>query len=146
MRNMSFALTAWQVRNRTKTVTRRIGWRFAKVGDVVQPVVKGQGLKKGETVERIGGPIRIIAVNRERVGDLLLHEPRGFMEVQREGFGGELTPRMFVELFCQHNNCGRHDYVTRIEFEYVDTLADVAATVSRARRARRLNRFVERLS
>ena len=48
---MSFALTTEQVRNRTKTVTRRLGWATAKAGDIVQPIVKGQGLKKGERVD-----------------------------------------------------------------------------------------------
>ena len=57
MRNMSFMLTTEQIKNRTKTVTRRLGWRNAKPGDVVQPIVKGQGLQKGETVQKIGGPI-----------------------------------------------------------------------------------------
>src|SRR4051812_15043835 len=70
VRNMSFALTTAQVRARTKTVTRRGGWLFAKVGDVVQPVVKSQGIKKGEHVEKIGGPIRFVAVDRVVLGDI----------------------------------------------------------------------------
>ena len=50
-RNMSFAMTTEQVRNQTKTVTRRQGWRFLNAGDILQPVVKGMGLKKGEKKE-----------------------------------------------------------------------------------------------
>lgn len=73
MRHMSFALTTEQVRARTKTVTRRVRWLFAKPGDIVQPVVKGQGLKKGETVEKIGAPIRFVSVRREPLG-YALHE------------------------------------------------------------------------
>lgn len=114
MRNMSFFLTQRQVRERTKTVTRRIGWRNAKAGDVVQPVVKGQGLKKGETVERIGGPIRFVKVTREplayvlgRIGDEAL-----------EGFP-QMSPIDFVNMFCDHNGCEPDDEVTRIEFEYL---------------------------
>jgi hypothetical protein len=57
VRNISFALTTAQVRARTKTVTRRVGWTFLKPGDLLQPVVKCRGLKKGERVEKIGGPI-----------------------------------------------------------------------------------------
>jgi len=34
-RNISFALTTQQVRNRTKTVTRRAGWLFLKAGDIL---------------------------------------------------------------------------------------------------------------
>ena len=48
MRNMSFAMTTEAVRNQTKTVTRRFGWWFLKPGDMVQPVEKAMGLRKGE--------------------------------------------------------------------------------------------------
>lgn len=117
MRNMSFALTTEQIRNRTKTVTRRVGWTFAKVGDVVQPVVKGQGIPKGGTVEKIGGPIRFISVRREPLG-LILGRPG---DVQREGFS--VTGVDFVNMFCDHNACEPDDEVTRIEFEYVEAHA-----------------------
>jgi len=50
MRNMSFFLTTDQIRNKTKTVTRRDGWLFLKPGDIVQACVKCQGLKKGEKI------------------------------------------------------------------------------------------------
>ncbi len=55
MRNMSFAMTTEQVRNQTKSVTRRFGWWFLKPGDEVQPVVKGMGLKKGDQIEKVCG-------------------------------------------------------------------------------------------
>ena len=38
MRHMSFALTTKQIKSRTKTVTRRLGWTFLKPGDLIQPV------------------------------------------------------------------------------------------------------------
>ena len=53
-RNMSFALTTEQFLNRTKTVTRRKGWRFLKPGDVVMGCKKCMGLKPGEQLERLG--------------------------------------------------------------------------------------------
>lgn len=65
MRNMSFALTAEQIRNRTKTVTRRLRWFRLKPGALLQPVLKSQGLKKGEHVEKICGHIRVVGVRRE---------------------------------------------------------------------------------
>lgn len=114
MRNMSFMLTTEQVRNRTKTVTRRLGWKNAKPCDVVQPVVKGQGLKKGERVEKLGGPIRFVKV--ERVP--LAHSSLTFEDVAREGFHGQ-GPSDFVDMFRKHNGCERHTEVTRIEFEYL---------------------------
>lgn len=43
MRNMSFSLTTDQIRGRTKTVTRRLGWRFLQSGDQVQACVKSRG-------------------------------------------------------------------------------------------------------
>lgn len=115
MRLMSFALTTEQIRARTKTVTRRRGWLFAKPGDVVQPVVKAQGLKKGEHVEKIGGPIRFVAVDRVVLGDI---SPQ---DVYREGFPDH-TPREFVALFKKANGGGLKDQVvTRIQFEYVES-------------------------
>lgn len=113
MKNMSFALTTDQIRRRIKTVTRRTGWKDAKVGDIVQPVVKGQGLKKGEKAEKLGGPIRFTAVDRQPLA-YALHDG----ETTREGF-----PLMsgvdFVNMFCDHNGCEPDDEITRIEFEYI---------------------------
>ena len=44
MRNMSFSATVQQVRDRTKTVTRRVGWKTLQPGEVLRAVEKGQGL------------------------------------------------------------------------------------------------------
>ena len=115
MRLMSFALTTEQVRNQTKTVTRRLGWKNAKPGDVVQPVVKSQGIPKGGKVERIGGPIRFVSVTRVRLGDI------STIDVHREGFPN-LTQRQFVEMFKEHNGGLKDQVVTRIEFEYVEAI------------------------
>ncbi len=114
MRLMSFALTTDQVRNRTKTVTRRMGWKTAKPGDVVQPIVKGQGLKKGEHPETIGRPIRFVRVDRVPLNGPTLT----FDDVAREGFPGQ-GPSDFVDLFRGHNGGQREQPVTRIEFEYL---------------------------
>jgi hypothetical protein len=109
---MSFALTTRQVRAREKTVTRRNGWRRARVGQVVQPIVKGQGLRKGEHVETIGGPIRFVDVRRERL-DAITPE-----DVHREGFPGR-SSKWFVAMYLEANGGRRDQIVTRIEFEYV---------------------------
>jgi hypothetical protein len=111
---MSFALTTEQVRNRTKTVTRRLGSRTAKVGELRQPVVKGMGLKKGEKVTKINGPICFTDVRPEPV-DAITPE-----DVVREGFPG-MTPAEFIEFFCRHNRCPPSTVVTRIEFTYVES-------------------------
>jgi hypothetical protein len=109
---MSFALTTPQVRAQTKTVTRRIGWTFARPGDLVQPIVKGQGLKKGQTVERIGHPIRVVSVRREPLHAITDDD------VVREGFP-QLSAREFAGMFMDHNACLFDQLVTRIEFVYL---------------------------
>ena len=43
-------LTQDQVRRRFKRVTRRLGWRNLKVGDVLCGVEKAMGLKAGEKI------------------------------------------------------------------------------------------------
>ena len=71
---MSFALTTEQIFNRTKTVTRRVGWTFLKPGDLLCAVRKGQGLKKGEKVERLA-TLRVVSVRRESLDRCrLVHE------------------------------------------------------------------------
>lgn len=121
MRNMSFALTTEQVRQQTKTVTRRLGWKDLQPGDLIQPVVKCQGLKKGERVEKIGGPIRVVTVWREPLHALTV-QSLGYAltnETAREGFP-QMTTAEFVAMFCQANKCRPNDMVTRIQFEYAE--------------------------
>lgn len=117
MRNMSFTLTTEQVRTRTKTVTRRIGWTTLQPGTLLQPVVKGQGIPKGGTVEKIGGPIRVVSVEREPLRELHDYCGAAGNEVTREGFPN-LTTEEFIAMFCEHNRCRETDEVTRIEFTY----------------------------
>jgi hypothetical protein len=110
--NMSFALTTEQVRRREKTVTRRNGWKFAVVGQVVQPVIKCQGIPKGGHVEKIGGPIRFVDVRRERLDAITIED------VAREGFP-HLTARAFIAIYLDANGGAPDQIVTRIEFEYL---------------------------
>ena len=111
MRNMSFFKTTEQIRNGTKTVTRRLGWTFLKPGDEVMACVKCQGLKKGEKVEKIR-PLRIVRVSRESLMEIT------FRELRNEGFPN-MGRYFFMDMFCRLNNCFRNTVVTRIEFEYV---------------------------
>lgn len=111
MRHISFFLTTPQFKSRTKHVTRRLGWKDAKPGDVLMAVEKGQGLKRGEKVKKLG-PIKIVSVRRERLDEI------DGDDVRHEGFP-ILTPRTFIEMFCEHNGCNPADEVTRLEFEYL---------------------------
>lgn len=120
VRNISFALTTKQIRNQTKTVTRRLGWTFLKPGDLLQPIVKGQGIKKGQHVEKIGGPIRVERVSGEWMSDFW-QRVDAKEECRREGFP-EMTPLQFVCFFRgSHPDPGADDLrVTRIEFSYTE--------------------------
>jgi hypothetical protein len=133
MKNMSFFLTTESARARTKTVTRRNGWAGLKPGDRVQQVVKGQGLKQGEKIQKIH-VIQIIN-NRPETLNLLIQMPEyGRREMVREGFP-EMDPANFVKMYCDHNKTTPSSLVNRISFRYLissreeDTLK-VPASVS----------------
>ena len=111
MRNMSFALTTDQFLDGTKTVTRRLGWKFLKPGDRFRACVKCMGLKKGEKVQVLG-ECEVVSVRRERL-DHITNE-----DTEREGFPG-MTAAEFVAMFCRHMGCKPYDEVTRIEFKRV---------------------------
>lgn len=115
-RNISFALTTDQIRKRTKTVTRRLGWKNLKPGQILNACVKCMGLKPGEKIERLG-QIRVVDVRQESLSQLF--GQYGLEESRKEGFGDQ-SGHKFVSMFCQHMGCERDQVVTRIEFEYVD--------------------------
>lgn len=117
MRHMSFSLTTPQMRARTKTVTRRLGWATLQPGTLLQAVEKSQGLGKGGKVVRIG-VIRVVAVSQEPLRHL--HRTSyGDAEATREGFQ-TMRGEQFAAMFCEHMHCGLDRVVTRIEFEHVE--------------------------
>jgi hypothetical protein len=119
VRNISFALTTDQIRAGTKTVTRRMGWLALKPGELLQPVKKGMGLKPGEKIERLRGPIRVTSVRREMLNEMVRLPAYGRQECDYEGFP-DYSPASFVDMFCRsHTGCKPNSIVTRIEFEYV---------------------------
>lgn len=123
MRNISFMLTQQQVRDRRKTVTRRVGWEKLKAGELLRGVEKGMGLKSGEKIVPLA-TIRVVSVSREPLSAMTADVEYGLGECSKEGFGGHPTlkwPSAFVEFFCNsHRGCTPETIVTRIEFEYVD--------------------------
>lgn len=110
-------LTTAQFRARTKDVTRRNGWRHLKRGDIVEAVEKGQGLKKGEKVVRLGR-IRIKSNRVEALHRMTRQPDYGRRECIREGFP-ELTQEQFVAMYCKHNDCKPNKLIQRIAFEYL---------------------------
>lgn len=112
MRNISFAITTKQFRDRSKTVTRRMGWKGIKVGNRLQGVKKAMGLKKGEKIEVLG-IIEVTDVSFEPLNTITQED------VVKEGFP-EMCPAEFVEMFCgTHKRCMPDTVVTRIEYRYV---------------------------
>lgn len=111
---MSFAATVDQVRQRRKTVTRRMGWAILKPGDRLVAVERARGVRVGDRVEL--ATIEVVDVRRERL-DAITAE-----DCAAEGFP-ELTPADFVQLFARLNGLKGEDvgatFVTRIRFRYV---------------------------
>jgi len=125
VRNMSFSHTTEQMRARTKTVTRRIGWLGLKPGDLLQAVEKAMGLGKGGKVRRLG-VIRVLTVRRERLDELVRPGSYGAEEMVKEGFP-ELDPQDFMLRYFVEK-IEPNELITRIEFEHV---AGSGETVSR---------------
>jgi hypothetical protein len=118
-------MTTDQIRAKTKTITRRIGWLNLKPGEILQAVEKARGLKKGEKMKKLG-LIRVVDVRREPLLKLFSSCTSyggtlgyGEEEMIREGFPG-LDPEDFVKFFLKGHD---HDYteedITRIQFEYL---------------------------
>ena len=111
MRNMSFALTEAQLLDGSKTVTRRLGWKTLKPGDRFQAVRKAMGLKKGERVEPLA-VCEVLSICRERLDAIDQQDCR------LEGFP-DLSPVLFVDMFCRAMRCTPATIVTRIWFSRV---------------------------
>lgn len=122
MRNISFMLTKDQIVNRSKTVTRRLGWWKLKPGDVIRGVEKGMGLKAGEKVKPLA-TVRVVSVRPEPLKAMTDDADYGFIECELEGFGEHATlkfPSEFVSFFCNsHRGCTPETVINRIEFEYL---------------------------
>ncbi len=114
MRLISFALTRDQFEKRSKTVTRRVGWNFARRGMILRCVDRVMGFKKGERPEVLGF-VEIVSVRRERLDAIEK------ADVIREGFP-DWTPAEFVHFVCGEFNAKPWTIVTRLEFRYLETV------------------------
>ncbi|MCB1641787.1 MAG: hypothetical protein KDI37_08655 [Xanthomonadales bacterium] len=95
-------------------MTRRKGWKRLEPGTVLNACVKCMGLKPGEKIEKIC-QIRVVDVRREPLTAII---DEGQAGADREGYP-LISPRRFVEVFCEHMGGDENQEVTRIEFEYV---------------------------
>lgn len=136
-RLMSVSHTTQQVRDRTKTVTRRLGWwedkngrRILKPGDRLTLCEKVMGRRKGEPLVRICD-VEVVDVRRERLWDITNDD------VRREGltatdadFGEWWWPNesgvcwpttdAWARWFSAAMKCDPNTTVTRIEWRYLD--------------------------
>ncbi|SDR34927.1 hypothetical protein [Pseudovibrio sp. Tun.PSC04-5.I4] len=110
-RNMSFSMTTQQMREQTKTVTRRFGWNFLKAGEVVNAVEKTMGLRKGEKIKLLC-QIKILSVRGEPLNAITQED------CAREGFP-DMSPDNFVHMLMQHYRVDPTQSVNRIEFEFL---------------------------
>lgn len=111
-RLMSVSLTESAVVDRSKTVTRRMGWLILKSGDQLTLCRKVMGRKKGEPLVRLVN-VEVVSARREPLSEITQSE------VVREGFL-DMTPAEFVEFFCaSHKGCLPTSTVTRIEWRYL---------------------------
>ena len=116
MRLMSFRMTIDQIKDRSKTVTRRFGWKDLHVGTRLCAVDRSpRGMRDGEDVERLA-VIEVVSVERGYLDDLEMQFPG---DAVLEGFP-ELTDAEFTRHFCQLMKIHPHTQVTRVEFRYVD--------------------------
>ncbi|MEV6073391.1 hypothetical protein AB0L82_43175 [Nocardia sp. NPDC052001] len=115
-RLMAVSLTEPQVRDRSKTVTRRTGWRNLRAGQRITLCRKVMGRRRRdgsvEPLVRITD-VEILEVTPERLADITRDE------VVAEGFP-EMNPQEFVEFFCRtHRGCTPDSTVTRIQWRYL---------------------------
>lgn len=130
-RLMSVAFTEQQVRDRTKTVTRRKGWTFLRPGDRLTLCRKVMGRKSGEPLVRIA-EVEIVTVWREPLCHLYDDPEYGRTEMELEGFPG-LDPVEFIRAyFVKAQKMHAHDVVTRIGWRFLtvddEVLSDHAET------------------
>jgi len=118
VRRIAFSHTTPQILDRSKTVTRRVGWRFLQPGDLLQAVDKARGLERGEA--RLLAVLRVLSVRVEPLSRLRTDPRYAEDELPREGFPC-WTLDEFLESFKRtHGLKSESALITRIEFEFVE--------------------------
>jgi hypothetical protein len=128
MRAISCSHTDRAVLERSKDVTRRVGWLFLVEGAKLRVVKKAMGLKKGERQERLA-VVRVTRVSKEPLSALLDDPSYGREELIREGVHDHPMVRGSPERFCAwFLTCVAarlrptlRTPLTRIQWEYLST-------------------------
>lgn len=125
-RLMSVAHTTNAVIERRKTVTRRAGWRFLKVGDELDLCRKVMGRRRccigkppcefDEPLERLAR-VRVIDVRREPLNQITAADVDAEGVDLPPGFSG---PVGWAAWYAGTFHCPVDTEVTRIEWEYLD--------------------------
>lgn len=115
MRRMSFSATVEQMRDGSKTVTRRDPktWQALRPGELVLAVEKAMGLRTGEKQTPIG-VIRVLSNEVVTLADF------DGAEARREGFTSSAD--FFAVWRAMHGPWNLSDQVRRIEFEHVEKI------------------------
>lgn len=119
-RLMSVTLTESAVVDRTKTVTRRLGWLDLEPGDRLTLCRKVQGRKRRDgTVEPLVrlADIEVVSVRREPLHAITQSD------VWSEGFP-DMDEDDFIEFFCRNMRVQSDTEVTRIEWRYLPGVPD----------------------
>jgi hypothetical protein len=110
---MAVSLTQAQIRDRTKTVTRRTGWRTLRPGEQLTLCRRVMGRRPGELLDRIT-TVEVVSVRREPLNAVTP------ADVTAEGFP-QMTPAEFVSFFCAtHRGCTPETEVTRVAWRYLN--------------------------
>lgn len=120
---MSVSLTEPAVRSRTKTVTRRLGWKFLKPGDRLTLCRKVMG-RKGAPLVRIA-EVEVVDVRREQLWHITDDDiAREAVDValfdEHYTDTGLPTPTAWIDWFCEEMRVRPDDEVTRIEWRYLE--------------------------
>ncbi len=128
-RLMAVSLTEQAVIDRTKTVTRRLGWEFLKPGDPLTLCRKVQGRRRRDgTLEPLVrlAEVEVVSVDRVKLGLSFLGRPD---EVAREGVDPalwatgewmETVAEQWVNWFCREMNVHPSTPITRVGWRYLD--------------------------
>jgi hypothetical protein len=119
MRRMSFPDTAPEVRERLQTVTRRLGWRFVKAGDVIQAVEFESNSSRSP---RVLGILRVRGVRVESLSRLVTDATYAEDELPREGRPCWSRDHFIATFLRRHRLKHANVDITRIEFDYVDAI------------------------
>lgn len=117
---MGFQHSLAQVRNHSKTVTRRLGWKFLTLADMLYACEKSMGLRKGEK-KIIYETLQPICLRWEPLNRMIVNPEYGRQECIKEGFP-HLSPKEFVDMVLKMHRAEKltpESLIHRIEYKFI---------------------------